>query len=49
MDKKNQDKRFNELMGIGIPDMLMNLFLCYGFMKNMNSTVILLCPSWMLE
>ena len=37
----------NQFMSIGIPYLLMNLLLCHGFMKNKNSTVILLCPSWM--
>ena len=27
----------------------MSLLSCRGFMKNINSTIILLCPSWMLE
>ena len=27
----------------------MNLLLCHGFTKNMNSTLILLCPSRLLE
>ena len=49
MDRKYFDKSFNKLLGIGIPDLLMNLLLCHGSMKNTNSTVISLCTSRMLE
>ena len=49
MDKKYQGNSFNKLLGIVIPYLLMNLFSCRGFMKNINSTVVLLCPSRILE
>ena len=39
----------NKLLGIGITDLLMNLLSCHGFMKDINYTVILFCPSRMLE
>ena len=42
-------KSLNKLLGIGIPYLLMNLLLCNDFTKNINSTVILSCPSRMLE
>ena len=32
---------FNILLGIGIPELLLNLVSCHGFMKKPNSTVIL--------
>ena len=32
---------FNVLHGIGIPELLLNLVSCHGFMKKPNSTVIL--------
>ena len=49
MDRKYFVNRSNKFLGIGVPYLLMNLLSCYGFMKNINSTVILLCPSRMLE
>ena len=48
MDRKYLGKRFNELLVIGIPDLLMKSLYFHGFMKNMNSTAILICPSRML-
>ena len=36
-------------MGIGIPDLLMNLMSCHGFLKKIDSVVILKCPKRMLE
>ena len=32
---------FNILLGIGVPELLLNLVSCHGFMKKPNSTVIL--------
>ena len=29
-DKVFEDKSYNELLGIGIPELLMNLILCHG-------------------
>ena len=34
---------FNLLLGIGIPELLLKLVSCHGFMKEPNSTVILNC------
>ena len=36
-----EQKGFNILLGIGIPELLRNLLSCHGFMKKPNSTVIL--------
>ena len=36
-----KDTSFNLLLGIGIPELLLNLVSCNGFMKKPNSTVIL--------
>ena len=36
-------------MGIGIPDLLMNLFSCHVLLKNIKSIVILKCPKRILE
>ena len=30
---KHGDKRFDRILGIGIPDLLMNLMSCHGFFK----------------
>ena len=38
-----EDTSFDELSGIGIPDILLNVVLCYGFVKGYNSTLILTC------
>ena len=40
-DSKHGDKRFDRILGIGITDLLMNLMSCSGFLKNMDSFVIL--------
>ena len=37
------------ILVIGIPDLLMNLISCHGFLKNINSVVVLKCPKRMLE
>ena len=49
MDRNHFGKTFDKLLGIEITDLIMNLLPCHGFRKNINSTVILLCPSQMLE
>ena len=49
MDRKYLGKLFETLFGKVIPNLLMNLLSCHGFMKNMDYTVIYKCPSWMLE
>ena len=46
---KHGDKSFNIILGIGIPDLLINLMSCNGFLKNINYVVILKCPKRMLE
>ena len=43
-DKNN----FNRILGIGIPDLLMNLMSCHEFLKNINYVVVLKCPKRML-
>ena len=42
------DKRFGRILGIGIPDLLMNLMSCRGYLKNINYVVILKSPKRML-
>ena len=40
---------YNNWLGIGIPDLLLNLLSCHGFLKNNDSVVILKCPNRMSE
>ena len=49
MDRNYLRKIFSKIFGIGIPYLIMNLLSYHGFVKNINSTVVLLCPSQMLE
>ena len=46
---KHGNKSYDRILGIGIPDLLMNLVSCHGFLKNKKSVVILKCPKSMLE
>ena len=43
------DKHFDRILGIGIPDLLMSLLYCHGFLKNIDYVFILKCPKRMLE
>ena len=45
---KHGDKSFDKILGIGIPYLLMNLISCGGFLRNINSIVILKCPKRIL-
>ena len=40
---------YNNLLGIGIPDLLLNVLSCRVFLKNNDSVVILKCPNRMSE
>ena len=40
---------YNNLFGIGITDLLLNMLSCHGFLKNNDSVVILKCPNRMSE
>ena len=44
-----KDTLFNILIGIGIPELLLNLLSCHGFMKKPNSNVILNCRSRLIK
>ena len=46
---KHGDKSFDRIFGIEIPYLLRNLMYCHGFLKNINSVVILKFPKRMLE
>ena len=40
---------YDNLFGIGIPDIVLNMLSCHGFLKNDDSVVILKCPNRMSE
>ena len=42
-DKISEEASYNELLGIGIPKVLINLITCHRLMNKPNSTVILVC------
>ena len=44
-----KETSFNLLLGIGIPELLLDLVSCHGFMKKSNSTVILNCLSLLIN
>ena len=46
---KQNGMEYNNLLGIGIPDLLLNLLSCHRFLKNDDSVVILKCPNRMSE
>ena len=43
------NKSYDNLLGIGIPYMLINLMSCRGFLKNRDSVVIIKYPNSMFE
>ena len=49
MDSKYAEKDFSRILGIGFPDLSMNLLLCNVFSKNIKYIFILKCPEKMLE
>ena len=46
---KHEEKSYDKILGIGIPDLLINLMSCHGFLKNKYSVVILKFPKRMFE
>ena len=46
---KHYDTDYDHVLGIGIPDLLLNLLSCHGFSNNNESVVILKCPNRMSE
>ena len=46
---KHHDTDYDNVLGIGIPDLLFYLLSCHGFSKNNESVVILKCPNRMSE
>ena len=43
------DTDYDNVLGIGIPDLLLNFLSCHGFSNNNESVVILKCPNNMSE
>ena len=46
---KHNDTDYENVLGIGIPYLLLNLLSCYGFLNNNESVVILKCTNRMSE
>ena len=46
---KNLGKKYDNVLGFSIPDLLLDLLSCQGFLKNNEYVVILKCPHRMLE
>ena len=46
---KHEEKSYDKILGIGIPDILMNLMSCHGFLRNKDHVFILKCPKRMFE
>ena len=46
---RHEDKDHDNLFGIGIPDIFMNMLSCQGFINNNDSIVILKCPNRMSQ
>ena len=47
--RKHDGMDYNNLFGIGIPDLLINMLSCHGFLKNDDSVMILKCTNRMSE
>ena len=46
---KHINKKYYNVSGFGIPDLLMNFLSCCGFLRNNDSIVKLKCPYSMFE
>ena len=46
---KHYDTDYDNVLGIGIPDILLIFLSCHGFSKNSESVVIIKCPHRMSE
>ena len=46
---KHNDTDYENVLGNGITDLLLNLLSCQGFLRNNESVVILKCPNRMSE
>ena len=41
---KHRGRKYDNVLGFGIPDLLLNLLSCQVFLKNNESVVIIKCP-----
>ena len=46
---RHEDQDYNNLFGIGIPDLFMKMLSCQGFINNNDSIVIMKCPNRMSQ
>ena len=46
---KHEDQDYNNLFGIGMHDIFMNMLSCHGFINNNDYIVILKCPNRMSQ
>ena len=46
---KHNGMDYNNVLGIGVPDLLLNLLSWHGFLMNNDSVVVLKCPNRMSE
>ena len=46
---KHLDKKYDNVLGVVIPNLLLNFLSCQSFLKNNESVVILKCPHRMFE
>ena len=46
---KHEEKSYEKILGIVIPDLLMNFMSCHGLLKNKDPVVILKFPKRMVE
>ena len=49
LKRRHEGMDYNNLFGIGIPDILLNMLYCHVFLNNNESIVILKCPNRMSE
>ena len=49
LETQHEGMDYENLFGIDIPDIFMNMLLCQGFINNNNSIVILKCPNIMSQ
>ena len=49
MKTRHEDKEYDNLFGIGIPDIFMNMLSCQGFLNNNDSILILKYPNRMSQ
>ena len=47
LQTKHDGMDYDKLFGIGIPDVLLNMLSCHGFLNKNESIVILKCPNRM--